>query len=145
MLRAEAEYRVEPYRYEAEQAFLPCFDALARHKRQVLYARNDSASGGMVVSWLGGRPENTARWDNVWSADGGTYRMTISYVPASRRGLELRVNGRSVPVGPLASTGGMATIAVPVMLRRGCNTIEIGNSYDWAGDIDKFELKKMEK
>lgn len=142
MLRAEADRRTEPSRYEAEQAFLPCFDALARHKRQVLYARNDSTSGGMVVSWLGGSPENTARWTDVWSADGGSYRMTISYVPAVRRGLELRVNGQPVPVGHLASEGSMATVSVPVVLRRGSNTVEMGNSHDWAVDIDKFELEK---
>ena len=70
ILRAEGERRLEPRRYEAEWGYLPCFDALGKREKQVLYAFNENASGSMVVSYLGGRKENILRWDNVYSEQG---------------------------------------------------------------------------
>lgn len=46
LLRAEGLYRTDPVAYEAEWAYLPCFDALGKVKHQVLYAANPDASGG---------------------------------------------------------------------------------------------------
>lgn len=142
ILRVEGRQRTEPSVYEAEWAYLPCFDALAKQKRQVLYAANPDASGGMVVSWLGGRRENTARWDDVFSASGGDYLLTVSYVPAARRRLEVTVNGQTTLLTGLAAEGKMATVTVPVTLKPGFNTVELGYPYGWTPDIDKFELKK---
>ena len=96
----------------------------------------------MVVSWLGGRRENTARWDDVFSASGGDYLLTVSYVPAARRRLEVTVNGRTTLLTGLAAEGRMATVTVPVTLKPGFNTVEMGYPYGWTPDIDKFELKK---
>ena len=142
ILRVEGRQRTEPSVYEAEWAYLPCFDALAKQKRQVLYAANPDASGGMVVSWLGGRRENTARWDDVFSATGGDYLLTVSYVPAARRRLEVTVNGQTTLLTGLAAEGKMAAVTVPVTLKPGFNTVEMGYPYGWTPDIDKFELKK---
>ena len=142
ILRVEGRQRTEPAVYEAEWAWLRCFDALAKQKRQVLYAANPDASGGMVVSWLGGRRENTARWDDVFSASGGDYLLTVSYVPAARRRLEVTVNGQTTLLTGLAAEGKMATVTVPVTLKPGFNTVELGYPYGWTPDIDKFELKK---
>ena len=144
ILRVEGRKRVEPTVYEAEWAYLECFDALGKVKHQVLYAANQDASGGMVVSWLGGRKENTARWDDVYSAEGGDYEMTVSYVPAPRRRLEVAVNGTATQLDELEQEGGMATVTIPVRLKPGFNTVEMGYPYGWTPDIDKFELKKKQ-
>ena len=141
MLIADGQ-RTEPTLYEAEWAYLPCFDMLGKRKKQVGYTPKDDASGGMVVSFLGGRPENTARWTDVWSDCGGHYDMVISYVPAERRSLEITVNGVKTVAGDLESSGSIATVVIPVTLRAGYNTVEMGNPYGWAVDVDKFELKK---
>ena len=37
----------------------------------------------------------------------------------------------------------IATTTFNVTLRKGVNTITIGNPYDWAPNIDKIELKKL--
>lgn len=140
LLRAEAQHRIEPVVYEAEWAYLPCFDALGKVKHQVLYAFHAEASGRMVVSWLGGRKENVARWSNVYSASGGRYLLTVSYVPASNRRLEVSVNGDVTCLYDLESEGELATVTVPVTLRPGYNVVEMGYPYGWTPDIDKFEL-----
>ena len=144
ILRVEGRKRIEPTVYEAEWAYLECFDALGKVKHQVLYAANPDASGDMVVSWLGGRKENTARWDDVYSVEGGDYEMTVSYVPAPRRRLEVTVNGTATQLGELEQEGGMATVTIPVRLKPGFNTVEMGYPYGWTPDIDKFELKKKQ-
>lgn len=144
IVRAEGERHIETSRYEAEWAYLPCFDMLGKRKSQVLYARNEAASGGMVVSFLGGRPENTARWTDVWSDRGGQYMLKISYVPAARRGLDITVNGNKLKrIDNIADTGEIATVTVPVTLHGGYNTVEMGSPYGWAPDIDCFELTRI--
>lgn len=142
ILKAEGARRIEPSCYEAEWAYLPCFDALGKRKKLVTYAADSTASGGMVVSWLGGRKENVMTWDNVYSEKGGDYEMDITYVPAPRRQLEITVNGRTVRTGDLQANGATAVVTVPVTLRAGFNTVTMGNPYSWAVDVDKFELRK---
>lgn len=144
ILRAEGKRTAEPVRYEAEWAYLPCFDALGKIKKQITYAPCEKASGGMVVSWLGGRAENVARWSDVWSATGGKYKLTVSYVPAARRGLEIKVNDEDIiTFDQLEKVGEIATVSSVVYLKPGYNVIEMGSPYGWAVDVDKFELEKI--
>lgn len=143
ILRAEGERRLEPRRYEAEWGYLPCFDALGKREKQVLYAFNENASGSMVVAYLGGRKENILRWDNVYSEQGGDYLMTISYIPAKHRQLEVSINGVTKKLTDLQESGETATVTLPVELKQGYNKVEMGNPYGWATDIDKFELVKQ--
>lgn len=141
IMKAEAQQRIEPSRYEAEWGYLPCYDNLGKDKRQVLYANNPDASCGMMVSYLGGRKENLLRWDKVYSEKGGNYDMIITYLPAEHRGLQVSINGKTIVVDNLKTTGKLTTVTVPVQLTAGYNIIEMGNPYAWAMDIDKFELK----
>lgn len=142
IVRAEAERRLEPSRYEAEWGYLPCFNNLGKDKRLVLYANVPEASVGMTVSYLGGRKENLIRWDRVYSEQGGQYDMTITYLPAAHRGLLVSVNGHATTVSGLKTEGPLSTVTIPVSLKAGDNIVEMGNPYAWAVDIDKFELKR---
>ena len=141
--RVEAERRIEPTRYEAEWAYLPLYNDLGKRKKEILYASNKQASLGRVVTMGGGRRENAIVWDNVYSQQGGDYLMTIRYVPAPVRGLEVMVNGTSVVVPALESSGNFATITLPIRLNEGDNRIEMTCSTMWMPDIDKFDLKKL--
>lgn len=142
IFRIEGQQRLEPTRYEAEWAYLPCFDALGKRQKQILYTRDEQASGGMIVANIGGRKENTIRWTDVFSHYGGDYDLTISYIPASRRRLDVNVNGTLTSLGSLPDNGHISTITIPIKLHKGRNVIEMGSPYVWAVDIDKFELKK---
>ena len=140
ILRAEAEQRLEPTRYEAEWAYLPLFNDLGKRKKEIHYATDNKASGGLVVRNAGGRRENSIIWDNVWSERGGNYKMTITYTPNENRGLEVIINGKSIIV-PLDDTG---IVSIQIMLHQGNNKVEMTSRTTWTPDIDKFEIDKKQ-
>ncbi len=144
ILRAEGDRIAEPSLYEAEWAYLPCYDNLGKRKKLINYTANEHASGGMVVSYLGGRKENTMIWDKVYSAKGGRYEMTITYVPEANRKIEVWVNGEMMTL-PVThnSKSKVQNSKFTVSLRAGYNKVELGNRYGWACDVDKMELKKL--
>lgn len=141
ILKATAQRRLERSVYEAEQGYMPLYNALGKDKRTVAYVEREGASQGMAVAYLGGQKDNVLRWDDVWSNNGGRYTVTITYMPAAHRGLRMSVNGVDTPISGLKTKGGWTTVSVPVTLRKGQNTISLGNPYAWAMDIDKIELK----
>lgn len=152
ILRLEAEERLEPVRYEAEWAYLPCYDDLGKRKRGVVYKPSKGASGGMVVSNLGGEKENYAEWSDVYSNKGGKYEMCIAYVPAQSghqkeikdRRLEIDINGEKQIIKNLETdpNKGVCTVTVPVNLKAGYNRVQIGSNYTWTPDIDCFTLTR---
>ena len=98
--------------------------------------------GKMIVGYLGGQPENYAEWKEVYSEKGGQYRMTVQYTQGAGRQLELTVNGEKQVLKQLGDDNGLRTVTVPVTLKPGYNTVRMGNSYNWAPDIDCFTLSK---
>lgn len=142
--RMEAEKRIEADRYEAEQAYLPCFDDLAKNPKQILYAASPECSGGMKVHYLGGSPENYAEWKEVYSEQGGEYEMTICYCTPVKRKLQVWVNETLYELPGLLSEGEDKTAAatLSIKLKAGYNTIRMGNNFGWAPDIDCFTLKR---
>lgn len=153
ILRLSAERRVERTLYEAEQAYLHQYDALAKRKRGVLHLPYEGASGGMTVSCLGGHKENYAAWDNVFSQKGGQYKLTVAYVPAETgkreiadRRLELAVNGRLYVFDGLETdrSKGVQTVEQTVRLEPGYNEIRMGSRLTWCPDIDCFTLVRVE-
>lgn len=143
--RMEAEKRTEADRYEAEWAYLPCFNDLAKKPKQILYAPSSECSGGMKVRYLGGSMENYAEWKEVYSEQGGEYEMTIHYCSPTQRKLEIWVNGKRHESAGLFSGGedSVATITIPITLKAGYNNIRMGNNFGWAPDIDCFTLKRL--
>ena len=146
ILRMESEKRLEPTVYEAEWAYLPCFNDLGKTPKSIVYAPLHEASGGMKVSYLGGRKENFAEWKEVYSEQGGEYEMTIRYVPKADRKLEVCVNNeKRILLDSLSAdeTQKIASITVPVHLKAGYNKVRMGSSFCWAPDIDCFTLTKV--
>lgn len=142
--KLKGEKRIEPTAYEAETAYFPCYDNLAKNPKQLLYAAAPEASGKMKVSNIGGRPENFAEWSEVYSEKGGVYDMTLTYSCNENRKLELSVNAAKTEIKDLNSGGKetLKTLTVPVTLVAGNNVIRMGCSFGWAPDIDCFTLKK---
>lgn len=144
--RLEGKERLEPTLYEAEWAYLPCYNDLGKNPKLICYNYAPGASGSMKVSQLGGREENYAEWKEVYSEKGGTYEMTIHYSCPINRKLELYVNGKKTVLPNLNSGDDkkIATVTVPITLQPGYNQIRMGNNFGWAPDIDCFELKTKE-
>ena len=68
--------------------------------------------------------------------------MTIHYSYGKGRQIELDVNGIITKIDSLREDNNHNKITVPVELKAGYNTIRMGNSYNWAPDIDCFTLTK---
>ena len=132
--------RVEPTLYEAEWAYLPLYNDLGKSDKTILYAHDSEASGKMKVGFLGGQPENCAIWPEVYSKNGGKYKMTISYSFGKDRQLNVSVNGVSTYITTLADNNNLNSITIPISLNKGLNEIRMNNSYNWAPDIDCFTL-----
>ena len=142
--RMEANSRLEPQNYEAEWAYLPCFNDLGKEPKPILYVASTVCSGGMKVHRLGGKEENYAEWKEVYSEKGGNYEMTIHYSCPDSRKLEIWVNGKYHVLDGLTSGNKdkLATVTLTIHLRKGNNIIQMGNHYGWAPDIDRFALTK---
>ncbi|MDR0937786.1 MAG: alpha-galactosidase [Mediterranea sp.] len=136
-----AEQRLEPTSYEAEWAYLPCYDDLGKNPKQIHYERSAGSSGGIKVANVGGKPENYVEWPEVYSQKGGRYTLTVSYGCDKPRRLEVTVNGeRQAAVDNLDSKGSIDTVTVPINLRPGYNQVRLGNNYGWAPDIDRIRI-----
>lgn len=149
ILRVEGERRMEPIRYEAEQAYLNQFDDLAKRKRGIAFMPFETASGGMTITNLGGYKDNYAQWNEVFSEQGGTYQMTVQYIPAEKkereisdRRLEVTVNGNMTVADKLETdrSKGVAQTTFTVNLQKGYNVIRIGSRFSWSPDLDCFTL-----
>lgn len=154
ILRVEGEKRIEPIRYEAEQAYLNLFDDLGKRKRGVTFMPSSYASGKMTVINLGGQEDNYAQWDNVYSEKGGQYLMDIYYAPIKKGRssikereindyrMEISVNGNMFCLKDFESeeSKGIRRIQHTINLKKGYNTIKIGSRYTWVPDLDCFTL-----
>ena len=108
----------------------------------------------MIVSNLGGKAANYAEWKEVYSENGGEYRMRIAYVPAQGnarevkdRRLEVEINGQKTCITELESdpAKGVCHVTLPIDLRQGYNSVKIGSAYTWTPDIDCFTLERPVK
>ncbi|MGM9802998.1 MAG: alpha-galactosidase D [Muribaculaceae bacterium] len=145
VLMLTAGQRLEPQLYEAECAYLPCYNDLGKQRKPVAHAAMEGASGGMVVTRLGGTSRNVAVWDNVYSRKGGKYSITVSYVPQKNACLEVNVNGDNVQ--NISSNneefGTLQHSTFEITLKPGYNTITMGSPFTWACDVDCFTLKPL--
>ena len=143
-LRLEADKRLEATGYEAEWAYLPCFNDLGKSDKTITATKIDGASGSMGVKNIGGMPENVLCWEDVYSHNGGSYQVIVSYTsPKEALNMHLWTNGDDEQTARVDKTEQVATTTFNITLKKGVNTITIGNPYDWAPNIDKIELKKL--
>ena len=141
--KMEAEKRLEPVSYEAEWAYLPCYDDLGKKSKPIVYVPASDCSGRMKISRLGGREENFAEWSEVYSEKGGNYEMTIFYSCDKNRKLEVSVNGTKTVLKDLNSNNEVKSVTIPVSLKQGYNTVQMGNNFGWAPDIDRFTVSRQ--
>ena len=135
--------RIAKKRYEAEESWMHNYQEL-RNLKTANYAQSTEASGGAYVYNVGGNARNYMEWRNVWADHDGNYIMTIRYASKDKREADICVNG--VMMNNVAMPKGTSwdkdfrTIDVPVTLKRGYNTISIGQDYGFAPNIDCMDL-----
>ncbi len=140
--------RLEQRRYEAENAWLEKYSAIADGQ----FARVTPGTGlscGHKVSYVGDgeMTDNFMEWRDVYSQTGGTYALTIAYLSGDDRSLTVTVNG-AAPTRLTGLNSGspsrVRTVTVPIGLKAGVNTIRLSNPAGWAPDIDYIELDKAD-
>ena len=143
--RLEGQSRLERWKFEAESACLPLYDDLGKRPYSIKFVADSICSGGMKVTNLGGQKENVALWDKVYSAMGGDYELTVSYIAHEKRKLQIWVNGTEYVLPDLCSGGKdkLATASLTVKLLPGYNTIAMGNDFSRAPEIDCFTLAPL--
>lgn len=135
--------RIAKTRYEAEESWMHNYQEL-RNLKTAKFAESKDASGGAFAEFVGGNMQNYIEWRNVWADRDGTYTMTIAYASTENRSADITVNG--VMMSNVAMPKGTSwdkdfrTVDVPVTLKRGFNTISIGQDYGFAPNIDCMDL-----
>ena len=143
----EAEERLERTHYEAETAYLSCYQEIENNQATgtAIYESNANASGGMVAGWLGSRAANDLQWKNVYSKEGGKYKMSLCYVSGESRNLILEVNGKRVKSVSLNSGNWSTfkTYKLDIELNAGENVVRLYNTSGWMPSIDYMSLERI--
>ena len=143
--RVKGQKRLERTRYEAETAWLSCYQELRNNQAAVtaVYNQKEGAEGGYMVGFLGNRAENDLQWKNVNVKKPGIRKMTIACFSGEEREMDVYVNGDFVKTlkVPAGDWKKRQTVSVNVNLKKGNNTIRIANQRGWCPDIDGMTLE----
>ena len=116
------------------------------------------ASGGDYVGWIGDASANTLTFNNVTASSAGTYMLVIAYANDDTSGSgnynsniesrwsQISVNGGTATTEVFANTyswDSFRTVAIPVTLAAGNNTIKFSNSTGYAPNIDYIKLAQL--
>ncbi len=145
---AEGETRLERTRYEAETAYISDYQEIKNNQAEKtgIYEAADYCSAGYKAGWLGQSEQNDLQWRNVYSDNGGKYRLTIAFISGENRNITVSVNGKKVQTVNVNS-GGWSTVGrrnIDINLEKGYNIIRLSNATGWMPDIDYMELKLTE-
>ena len=136
--------RLERKRYEAEEAYLNCYQELYNPKAvgTAYYAEDASCSGGAKVTNAGIRPENDLKWRNVYSKNGGNYALRIRLLGINEKSkLFVQINGGE---GQKFTADDIhdGIITIHATLKPGDNTVRLSNGKGHMPDIDYLEAEK---
>jgi hypothetical protein len=116
------------------------------------------ASGGDYVGWIGDASANTLTFNNVTASSAGTYMLVIAYANDDTAGSgnynsniesrwsQISVNGGTATTEVFANTFSWhtyKTVAIPVTLKAGSNTIEFSNSTGYVPNIDYIQVAQL--
>jgi len=116
------------------------------------------ASGGKYVGWIGDASANTLTFNNVYAASAGTYMLVIAYANDDTSGSgnynsniesrwsQISANGGTATTEVFANTyswDNFRTVAMPVTLKAGENTIAFSNSTGYVPNIDYIQVAQL--
>ena len=92
----------------------------------------------VAVMWNGLATTRITTWN------GGTYTMKLSYVTGENRSVYCKVNGNEEfeIKTPGNNKKKVKTVSRLIHLKKGMNTIRLGNPDAWCPDIDKISIIK---
>jgi chitodextrinase len=104
-------------------------------------ASSANCSGGAKVGYVGNG--GTLTFNNVSSGSSGDFVLSLVYLAAETRGVQVTINNGTPVTLSLPSSGGWDTLAtydLTVSLNAGTNTIRLANPGGWAPDFDRIIL-----
>lgn len=142
-----AQRRLEQKVYEAESGWLEAYQTLTNNEtaKTATFEDDSLCSAGGKVTWLGHSKENYLEWRNVYSNEGGTYQMTISYLKGRGHRLFYSINLNKAKELLLSAPRYVNTTTVTIRLKKGDNVIRLFNNTAWTPDIDRITLKRIGK
>ncbi len=138
---AEAQSRLERTCYEAETGYSNAYSEITGNVCQ--YSEASYCSSGYKAGWLGNSDKNDLQWRNVYSKNGGKYKMTLGFICGESRSVTISVNGKKVKTLSCNSGGWsqVGTKTVDIELNPGENVIRLSNTSGWMPDIDVMRLE----
>lgn len=98
-----------------------------------IYEQDSLCSGGVKVSWLGGRATNDLVWHDVYVEKDGRYALHIAARTNEPRKLYVDVNGRTVGLLTYIADSQQTVV---VELKKGQNTVRLHNDHERMPDVD---------
>lgn len=139
---AEADTRLERIRYEAETGYSKAYSEIEWNVCQ--YSEASYCSGGYKAGYIGGSNSNNyLEWSNVYSKEGGDYKLTIGYICGESRNINVYLNGKKAKTLSGCNSGGWDKVGkkiVTITLEPGENTIRLVNTSGWLPDIDYIDV-----
>jgi hypothetical protein len=137
---AQASTRLERVRYEAETGYSNAYSEIDWGKCQ--YSEAANCSGGYKAGWLGSSANNDLQWRNVYSKQGGKYKLTIGYICGENRNITVSVNGKTVKTQSYnsGSWDKVGEKSLNITLEPGDNVIRLFNTSGWMPDIDYIDV-----
>ncbi len=145
IFRIEGAGRTERTRYEAETAWLSDYQELYNDRffHTATYAPVPACSGGMAVTQLGGRPTNDLQWRDVYSREGGEYRLTLRCLSPEKRFFYLSVGAGAAQRIEVPASPEWQETDVTVTLAPGSNTLRLCNDSGLMPDIDYADIRPV--
>ena len=139
---AEAQTRLERVRYEAETGYSNAYSEIEWNVCQ--YSESSFCSGGYKAGYVGQSEKNDLQWRNVYSKEGGDYKLTIGFICGESRNMTVSVNGKKVKTQSYYSGGWgkVATKTLDIHLESGNNVIRLSNASGWMPDMDYIDVVK---
>jgi hypothetical protein len=106
----------------------------------------DGASGGRIVRLIGDSSNSFVRFTGVAVPEAGDYRLTFHYVSGEDRSALVTINDRSdwVRFDDTDGWENVGTAQFRVELAEGANTIQFGNPFSWAPDLDRITVGPLD-
>lgn len=127
--------RIQRRIYEAETAFLTSYQEIKNNQAYMtaIYEDDNRCSGGMKVSWLGGRENNDLIWRNVYVDKAGRYALRLNCLTEEPRTIYIKVNGTDVNSLTFTADGEQTVFAT---LNKGRNEVRLWNANGLMPDVD---------
>ena len=129
---------------EAEAAWKSCYQKIRSDLKSATVVSSGACSGGVKVANLGKGEDNRLEWHNVWSDTGGEYELTLYFLSAGSRNVNIVVNDDQNLWLNNCNSGTTSRVnskKCNVLLRKGMNTICMKNDRAYMPDLDRFTLR----